>query len=231
MNAVYFLNLRTSFIRFFYDESAKSFRDIQQKIDLGESPFDNPPYSEDPEPPFLEQWCDAETAVALLGQTCISILSDTLKLYFQALEKRVIGFSLSDDGKAIAKKQGFVAAYKAALGQILDTDWTDSGVRFDVIEQVVIARNRSQHGSSLTSFDIAHDDDALKKHPRPFFASEIELQTWNERGGDANSLFLPALEVTREKLFSAIEETEKLADWIEGRMGKAWEWRQNAASK
>jgi hypothetical protein len=231
MNAVYFLKMRTSFIRFFYEEGVKPFRNIQQKIELGEYPFDNPPYSEDPEPAFTEQWGDAETAVAVLGQTCISILFDTLKLYFQSLGDRVIGFSLSEEGKAIAKKQGFVAAYKAVLGQILETDWVDSAVCFDVIEQVVLARNRSQHGSSLTSFHIAHDGNALKKHPRPFFASDIELQTWNERGGDVNSLFLPALEVTPNKLFSAIEEAERLADWIESRMGKVWEWRQNAASK
>jgi hypothetical protein len=231
MDAVYFLKIRTSFIRFFYDETAKSFHDIQHKIELGQYPFDNPSYSEDPEPAFFEQWSDAETGVAILGQTCVSILSDTLKLYFQSLEKRVIGFGLSDEAKVLAKKQGFVAAYKAVLGDILDTDWTDSAVRFDVIEQVVLARNRSQHGNSLTSFHIEHDGDALKKHPRPFFASESELQTWDELGGDVNSHFRPTLEVTREKLFSAIEETERLADWIEGRMGKAWEWRENADSK
>ena len=228
MDAVYFLKLRTAFIRFFYDESAKPFHAIQRKIECEEVPYDNPPYSEDDEPAFLEQWSNSETAVALLWQTSVSLLSDTLKLYFQTLEKRVIGFGLSDHEKAIAKKQGFVAAYKAALGHILDTDWIDSGVRFDVIEQVVIARNRSQHGSSLTSFHVAHDANALRKHPRPFFASENEVETWKERGGDPNSFFVPTLEITRDKLFSAIEESEKLADWIEGRMGKAWEWRQNA---
>jgi hypothetical protein len=29
----------------------------------------------------------------------------------------------------------------------------------------------------------------------------------------------------REALFAAIEQVEKLADWIEGRMGKAAGWR------
>lgn len=231
MNALYFLKLRTSFIRYFYDESVKSFRKIQNKIENNEPPFDNPPYIEDPEPPYLEEWCNAGTGVDLLGQLCISVLSDTLKLYFQTLEKRVIGFNLSQNGKVIAKKQGFVAAYKAALGQILDTDWAGSGVRFDVIEQVVVARNRSQHGNSLTSFDIEHDRDAISKYPRPFFVSETELQTWDELSGGPNSLFLPSMKITRSKLFFAIEEIEKLADWIEGKMRNAGEWRQNAASK
>ena len=105
MDAVYFFKLRTAFIRFFCCESSKAFRDIQRKIELGEPPFDNPPYSEDAEPPFLEQWEDAATAIDVFGQTSISILSDSLKKYFQVLETHVIGFKLSDEGKAIAKDQ------------------------------------------------------------------------------------------------------------------------------
>ncbi len=71
----------------------------------------------------------------------------------------------------------------------------------------------------------------LRKHPRPFFASEEELKTWDDYGGNENSLFAPTIEVTREKLFSAIQEAETVADWIEGRMEKAWEWRRNAGSE
>jgi hypothetical protein len=230
MNAIYFLKKRTSFIRFYYDESAKPFRDIQQKIELGHYPFDDPPYSEDPEPAFAEEWGAAETGAAVLGHSCVSLLSDTLKLYFQTLQRQVIGFKFGREEELIAKWHGFVAAYKAALGHILDTDWTDCPASFDIIEQVVLARNRSQHGGSLTSFQVSHEGKTLRKHPRPFFASEWELKTWDACGGNENSLFAPTIEVSREKLFSAIQETETLADWIEGRMEKAWEWRRNAGS-
>ena len=231
MDAVYFLKRRTSFIRFYYDEGAKPFRDLQQKIENGVYPFDDPPDCEDTEPPFMEEWDDAKTGVAVLGHSCVSLLSDTLKLYFQTLQRMVIGFGFNEETESIAKKQGFVAAYKAALGHILNTDWTDCPARFDIIEQVVLARNRGQHGGSLTSFHVSHECKTLRKHPRPFFVSEGELKAWDDYGGNANSLFAPTIEVTREKLFSAIQETETLADWIEGRMDKAWEWRQGAGSK
>jgi hypothetical protein len=231
MDALYFLKKRTLFIRFYYDESAKPFRDIQQKVELGLPPFDDPPYSEDPEPPFVEEWHDAETGIAVLGLSCVSILSDTLKLYFQTLQRRVIGFAFTKETELIAKNQGFVAAYKAALGHILDTDWSDCPARFDIIEQVVLARNRSQHGGSLTSFHFSHEGKTLRKHPRPYFASEGELKAWEDYGEGENSLLAPTIEISREKLFSAIKETETLADWIEGRMDKAGQWRQGAASK
>jgi hypothetical protein len=104
---------------------------------------------------------------------------------------------------AVPKKKGFVPAYKAALGYILYTDWNDCPASFDVIEQVVLARNRAQHGSSLTSFEVAHEGKTLTKYPRPLFATARELQAWEAYGGDRNSLFLPAME--------------------------AWPWRINAA--
>jgi hypothetical protein len=146
-------------------------------------------------------------------------------------QERVIGFGFTKEVELIAKRHGFVSAYKAALGHILDTDWTDCPARFDIIEQVVLARNRGQHGGDLTSFHVSHEGRTLRKHPRPFFASEGESKTWDDYGGNENFLFAPTIEVTREKLFSAIQETETLADWIEGRMVKAWEWRRNAGSE
>jgi hypothetical protein len=230
MNATYFLKQRTAFIRFLYTESVKPFAEIKSRIENSESPYDNPRYSEDPEPPFLPEWMNAETAKDLLGLSAVSLLSDTLKLYFQTMQKRVIGFEFGAAEKALAKKQGFVAAYIAALGHILDTDWSDCPVRLDVIEQVVLARNRGQHGTDLTSLEVRHDNGTLTKHPKPVFASEAEWQTWQEAGGNPDSFFAPALQVTQERLLLAIDEVEKLADWVDGRLPKAYEWRAKAVA-
>ena len=191
MDATHFLKQRTVFIRFLYAESVKPFEEIKSRIESSESPYDNPPYSEDPEPPFLTEWMDAETAKDVLGLSAVSLLSDTLKLYFQTLQKRVIGFEFGAKEKALAQKQGLVAAYIAALGHILDTDWSDCSVRLDMIEQVVLARNRGQHGTDLTSLGVRHDRRTLTKHPKPFFATEAEWQTWQEAGGNSNSYFRP----------------------------------------
>jgi hypothetical protein len=230
MDATYFLKQRTGLIRFFYAESVKPFEDIKSRIENSESPYDNPPYSEDPEPPFLAEWMDAETAKDLLGLSAVSLLSDTLKLYFQTLQKQVIGFEFQEAEKALAKKQGFVAAYIAALGHSLDTDWTDCPVQLDVIEQVVLARNRGQHGTNLTSLNVRHDNGTLTKYSKPFFAREAEWQTWQAAGGNPDSFFAPALQVTQERLLLAIDEVEKLADWIDARLPKDYEWRAKAVA-
>lgn len=82
MDADYFLKQRTAFISFFYDESTRAFSAICVKIENSESPFDDPPYSEDPEPPFLREWMDAKTAIEIVRQSCVGLLSDSLKLFF-----------------------------------------------------------------------------------------------------------------------------------------------------
>ena len=54
---------------------------IKRQIEQEEPPFDDPPYSEDPEPAFLEEWLEAETSIQIVGLACVSLLADTLKLY------------------------------------------------------------------------------------------------------------------------------------------------------
>jgi hypothetical protein len=219
----FFLKERTRFVRGFYDQGVAPFHDIQHRIETKAPPFDNPPYSEDGEPAFLTQWLDAETGADLLGQTCVSLLSDTLKLYFNTLQSE-IGFAFEQGGKALMKR-GFVAAYREALGEVFETDWSDCPVRFAVIEQVVLARNLSQHGGHLTSFHRSHDARTLRQHPQPFFASPEEARTWQDSGGQ-NSFLTPSVKITRDRLFEAIEEVEQLGDWLDARLVKVHEWRR-----
>jgi len=227
MDVVYFLKERTNFIRFYYDQGVVGFAKIKHQIDGKLPPFDDPPYSEDPEPAYLDEWMDAEDGIQIVGLSAISLLSDSLKLYFYSLRHRVIGFSFGDkqdEGKAF--KQGFVAAYAEALGHILDTDWSDCPADLQVIEQIVLARNRAQHGSDLTSLHVSHDQHTLDKHPRPFFMNEHERESWIEDDHSTFSSFMmPSVKVTRETLFAAIKQVEELADWIESRMDKVADWR------
>ena len=220
MDAAFFLRRRTHFIRRYYITGIGPFREIQRKIDAQETPYDEPPPFFDPEdgePAFLEEWIEADEAAQVVGRSAVSLLSDSLKLYFKALEQQ-LAFRLSLEGKATAKKKGFVAAYRGALGEVLGTDWTNCPVRFDVIEQIVLARNRAQHGLQLSILRPWHDPKTLTKHHDLIFASEEELKMWVDEGADPDTWFAPQLEITEESLGAAITEVEKLADWIEERI-------------
>lgn len=229
VDAAFFLRLRTRFIGRYYSTGVKPFREVQRKIDAEQSPYDEPPSSFDPEygePAFLEEWIEADDAAQVVGRSAVSLLSDALKLFCKALEQQ-LGFRLSAEGKAIAKKEGFLSAYKGALGELLETDWTDCPVRFDVIEQIVLARNRAQHGEHLSMLGAPHDPKTLTRHRDLIFASENELRMWVDDGADPETLLAPRLEITEENLGAAIREVEKLADWMEERIPKGWARRHD----
>jgi len=52
MDIEYFLKSRTAFIRYFYENSVRPFKEITIAIENEEEPY-IPPYSEDDEPPFV----------------------------------------------------------------------------------------------------------------------------------------------------------------------------------
>ena len=231
MDAAYFLKRRIEFVRFFFTEGQAAFDRIRLNIEEGKPPYDNPECSEDPEPPFLEEWMTAQTALQIVGQTSVSLLSDALKLYFRTMQSRVIGFSFSKEAEASAKKKGWVALYRDTFGLIFDTDWRDCPADFDIIEQVVLARNNSQHGNDLTSHRVVLDPKTLDRHPKPWFASEEEVTTWKEYGSEPSSFFAPELQVTQERLFAAADHIQMLADWIDARMEKVTVWRNASKAR
>jgi hypothetical protein len=231
VDVVYFLRERTNFIRFYFENAVAPFATIKNQIGQSLPPFDDPPYSEDPEPPFLDKWIEADAAIQIVGLSCLGLLSDSLKLYFHSLQHRVIGFQFArNESKAF--KKGFVSAYLGVLGEILETDWNDCSADFEIIEQVVLARNRSQHGENLSSFQVTHDGKTLEKHPSPFFMNEQERK-WMEENRELDSIPLlrPNIEVGRGSLFAAIENVEMLADYIESRMERVDIWRRKKRSQ
>jgi len=230
LDILFFLKLRTDFIRRHYDVCVAPFLEQKRLIDAAEPPFHDPPYSEDGEPAYLDKWIDADTSIQLVGVSCVSLLSDALKLYLNLLQRRQLRF-IFEDQEAKRLKKDFLATYLDALGEIFATDWTETGIDFAVIEQVLLARNRGQHGTNLTSFHLAHDERTMRKHPVPFFVSESELRLLGGSGRAFSRFLAPAIVITRDTLFAAIGEVEKLGEWIEtnGERTRPWLEAQHAA--
>lgn len=230
MDIKYFSDSRLEFIRFFYREGRKPFDAVKNAIDNREPPYDvQLPWSllESGEPPFLTEWLEADMALNVLGYSCVSMLSNSLKITFTNMERQ-FGFRPgSDKKKKKLFKQGFVEGYKVLLSEILDTDWSDCPTDFAIVEQVVLARNTTQHTDDYSGFDAYHNDKTLEKHPRPFFVGE------DSAGSDTTDLmswFGRRIEVREADLFRAIAEVEKLVDYIMDRESKAHEWRQRRAT-
>jgi hypothetical protein len=217
LDILYFLKQRTAFIRHFYETAGQSFENTIQAIEAGTPPFDSPPDSEDPDPPYLEEWMLATDELEVLGRTCLSMLSPSLQLYFTTWEHN-LGIQCNQGARKRAFRKGFLAGYKICFGEVLDLSWNDCPADLALIEQITLARNRDQHAQSLTSMRVSHSREDLAKHPHPFFVSSMERRMSEESGFESNLIMAPSIYVSRDSPFIAIAEVEKLAEWLEEKM-------------
>lgn len=214
MDVLFFFNERTRFIRHFYETAGQPFRETIRKIEAEESPFDDPPYSEDGEPPYLAQWIEASEGLEVLGRACLSMLSPSLQLYFRTWE-RELGIRWKKGERKRAFKKGFLGRYKTCFGDVLGLSWDECPANLDLIEQMTLARNRDQHPEQITTMRVDHSEKDLEKHPHPFFMSEIDQKIYADPEMEGVFWMSPSVHVSRDALYAAIEETEKLTEWLE----------------
>lgn len=212
MDVEFFLAERTKFIRVFYDDAIRPFAERKRLIEQEEPPF-VPSYSEDGEPAFLVEWLDAEAGIELVGRTCVSMLSDSLKLYFSEWEHQ-LGIACQKQCKK-AFKRGFLQGFRACIQHYTDIDWSKGPFDLDVIEQVILARNDAQHPIEITNLSVAHSGAIRDGRRSLFFVREAELDLIPEAGSLGWSIMSPKIHVSKDGLLKAIEHVESLAQWLE----------------
>jgi hypothetical protein len=217
MDVDFFLKLRTKFIGGFYDEAVKGFFETQRRIEAEEPPFDNPPYDESGEPSFLEEWSDAEISIEVIGRTAISMLSESLKVYFIEWDE-LLRIQCGKHLRAEFKK-GYWHGYRACFSKACGIDWTQCPADADFIEQIALARNASQHGGKITSMAAEHPKDLRARFPNPIFIPAYEKNA-DEDDVRALTWLGSKLIVSRDALFEAIRQVELLVDWLEPQLQK-----------
>ena len=218
MDVHFFLKQRLDFIRQLYETASATYVGRKRKIEAEEEPF-VPPYSEDGEPAFLEEWIEADESLHVLAYSCVSMLSAALHLYLETWvrQSRVpIDESLKESE---FKKNGWFAGYKAHFKQRFSIDFESGPAKLGLLEDVVLARNRIEHPSSITSLRTQYVDADIKKMRHPFFVDEREAAFFADTDeGEKSWLIPPTLHVTQEKLFAAISEVERFAEWFEAKI-------------
>jgi len=222
MDIRFFLNDRIKFIRRFYETTSQPLVQTKQRIMAGEAPFDSPPYREDGEPPFLDEYLDADEALEVLGRNCVSMLSESLKLYFTTWEwefwrRRGCGKNF----RKTFKDSGFLQGYKECFAAALKIDWNECPADFSILEQIILARNADQHPDSITTIRVTHNEYTRRQHPQPFFVSEIERKLFLSRDEDLGAWLGLTLHVSRDTLLEAIRQVELLTSWLEEKLVEA----------
>lgn len=219
MDIEHFLKSRTVFIRYFYENAVRPFNEIKIAIENEQEPY-IPPYSDDGEPPFIEEWMYAEQGVETVGHACISMLSSSLQLFLKSWVTRLEN-AHGMKFNANFKKKGWFHGYKQIFNE-LELPLSQCGANLDLIEQITLARNRVQHPEELAQLGVYHSESDFEKFPKPFFAHETELKMASRDGDSSAAWWLrPSVKSSKEKIFEAINQVELLCDWLEQEYWKA----------
>ena len=213
MTVAYFLKQRTAFIRQFYATASTPYVERLRQIEKGEEPW-VPAYSEDGEPPFLEEWLEADESLQVLGRSCVSMLAATLHAYLKSWVE-LTGIKVDESLKP-AFKAGWLNGYKAYFARHIRIKFETGPANLAVLEELVLARNQIQHPPSITTGSSHYSEHDLRKLPHPFFVDEREMSTFSEADeGIRNWLLPPSIRVTSEKLEAALSEVEQFCEWLE----------------
>lgn len=213
MDIDYFLKQRTKFVRYFYEKSSSTFITLKDDIENAKEPYSPKYYPEQDEPAYLEEWLEADMGLDTVSQTCLSMLSSSLHLFmkswFDRLEKEH-GMEFEFN----YKKRGWFREYIRHIKE-LDFKLENCRVEIDVLEQIVLARNRVQHPEEITSLRVSHATNDMKKYPNPFFVRVSELTMATEEDGGLMFWFPPSVVAENSKMEEAISSVENFASWLE----------------
>src|SRR6185312_4613831 len=157
---------KLSSIECFYELSAGTFVEIKRKIEAGEEPYE-PPYFDpendtDTEPPFLEEWSDADEFQNIVGQAAVSLVHSVLKDFLD-------GFLTRDGQYETAEKY-----FSARRNQIKNESWFHRYLAFFAEAYGVNWENCPVSPEALEEINLARNDMQRQKFPAGIFASELE---------------------------------------------------------
>lgn len=164
MDIELFLKERVDFAIHFHEQGCMPFLNTMELIEQEKAPYE-PVYDESGEPQFIHEWLVARDGVESIGLATVSMLSSSLHLYMNEWLNRVEK-STSPFNRKVNK--GWFNSFKSCM--------VNEGVEFpncpadlNAIEQLVLARNRTQHAEDITSNTVCHRLQELKKFTSPLF--------------------------------------------------------------
>ena len=210
MDLVAFLKERNKAALYFYENASKPFFEIVSAIENKVDPF-VPVYSEDAEPQYLEEWEAAKNGINAVGLTVASMLSSSMQLFLEEWVSR-----LGKHGRRYNRKhkKGWFHAYLKILKDV-GVNIDDCPASIEIIEQLVLARNRAQHPENLTEAGVRHSDNDLKKYPNPYFISEDERKLLESRDLKSSWWLRPKVDFDHQKIEMLISEIESFCSWLD----------------
>ncbi|RLA51131.1 MAG: hypothetical protein DRR42_11175 [Gammaproteobacteria bacterium] len=211
MDLEHFLKERLKYSQYFFTHASRPFEDIISAIEAEKPPY-VPVYDESGEPQYVQEWVDASTGLESVGITALSMLASSLKLFLNDWVCRIE--PRDKPYKRTSGNRGWFHAYKIILKDV-GLNLQECPADLELIEQVILARNRGQHAESLINLRTTHSENDLKKYPSPYFVSETDKRIIDFDDGDQSWWLTPHIFVDQEKLVQVTSEVEKMCVWLE----------------
>jgi hypothetical protein len=207
MDLLHGLCEKLRFIESMHQQAIASFVEKKRQIENSEGDFDSSgwdPESWDGTPPFLEEWQEADEAINLLGQACLSLVQSALKEYLD-------GCVALTNGKPVRKgKESWFDSYRRFFDEQLGIDWSKSQVPLNSIEEINLARNDAQHAGIEFGMTRYRDARHQERFPSGIFA-DVMYTTMAER----LPFFPVPLKVTADSLNEAIKRVGDFCSFLE----------------
>lgn len=215
MDVRYFLSRRIDFIRQYYATASAPYIERKRRIKAEEEPF-VPPYSEDGEPAFLEEWLEADESLHVLRYSCISMLSASLHLYLESWVKQS-GIAVEESlKKSIFNKRGWFCGYGAHFTKHFNIAFKTGPSNLKMLNEVVLVRNRIEHPPSITDQKTQYSASDLKQLRHPFFVDKTEMALLGYSDEEEVPRFLlPSVHITEVQLLAAVAEVERFSAWFD----------------
>lgn len=214
MDVRYFLSCRIAFIRQLYATASAPYVERKRKIKAREEPY-VPPYSEDGEPPFIDEWLESDESLHVLAYSCVSMLAASLHLYLESWVRQS-GIVVDESVKKLFKNNGWLSGYDAYFTKHFNIAFKNGPADLKMLEEVILARNRIEHPTSITDHRTQYSASDLEKLRHPFFVDETEMALLGYSGEEHVPRFmLPTVHVTEGHLFAAVAEVERFSEWFD----------------
>src|SRR6266700_3015413 len=179
VDLLYFLSRRLEFIQRLYHSAAAPFEETQKQIKDGEAPYLHPsnPDDWDGEPPFLDEWQEADESVMVVGHWCLCMVQSTLNTYLRDSISPIgcYWWDASALSKQLGEKKGksWFERYRYLFLEDMRIDWAKGPVSLTDLEQLNLTRDDLIHNVDMMSFSVKRDEKHAKRFPGGLFTDEL----------------------------------------------------------
>jgi hypothetical protein len=133
-------------------------------------------------------------------------------VYFKTLESE-----LSVTLRPGERKKSFEKGLRHYFTKAFNVPWSDCPANIDIVEQIILVRNRDQHPDHIATLQVSHDRRTRENYGELFFVSETEMRMFADPDMAGISWMNPTVHVSHEGLLAAIQQVEILSEWLESR--------------